>query len=95
MEKILLGAAPEDAMEALALYASEVRKGGWRRAETYFLNHPSEESLPYALYYYARHAVKGELPERLNGLMMMQPAGVDPRNNWARSYLSFLAKLRP
>jgi len=92
LQNLLLGAAPGDAMVALARYASEVRNGKWPAAEKYFLKHPSEKSLSYALYYYARHALKGELPAPLYAAMMFV-GNTDPKNNWVESYLDFLKTL--
>jgi hypothetical protein len=92
LQKLLLGAAPGDAMVALARYASEVRNGKWPAAEKYFLNHPSEKSLSYALYLYARHALKGELPANLHAAMMFV-THKDPNNDWKKTYLNFLKTL--
>jgi hypothetical protein len=92
LQKLLLGAAPGDAMAALARYVSEVRNGKWRAAEKYFLKHPAEESFSYALYCYARHALKGELPEPLHSKMMLVSFS-DPKDVWVKSYLSFLKTL--
>jgi hypothetical protein len=92
LQNLLLGAFPDDAMVALARYASAVRNGKWPAAEKYFLKHPAEKSLSYALYYYARHALKGELPAPLYAAMMFV-GDTDPNNNWVESYLDFLKTL--
>lgn len=92
-ENVLLGAAPDDAMLALAKYASEVRNGTWKPAEKYFLNHPSEESFTSALYYYARHAAKGELSAPLHAAMLFAIDTDPTNNNWVGSYLEFLKTL--
>jgi hypothetical protein len=91
-ENVLLGAASDDAMLALAKYASEVHNGAWQPAETYFVNHPNDESLTSALYYYARHAAKGELSEPLHAVMLFT-RDTDPTNNWVESYFEFLKTL--
>lgn len=92
LQNLLLGAAPGDAIVALARYASEVRKGKWPAAEKYFLKHSSEKSLSYALYYYARYALQGELSTPLHAAMMFV-GNTDPSNNWVKSYLDFLKTL--
>lgn len=94
LENLLLAAAPEEAMPALAYYASAVLKDRWPAAESFFLNHPSVESLTCVVSWYARHAAKGELTTSLHQMMTMM-GFQDPEDDCVKSYFEFLKTLQP
>lgn len=94
LENLLLRATSEDAMVALAYYASAVLKGRWPDAESFFLDHFSDESSTCVVAWYAQHAVKGELTTSLHSMMTMM-SFQDPEDDCVKSYFEFLKTLQP